>query len=117
MAELILESDSDTHALEDEDIPAQSGSDTVDSTDTNLKQSVVNTNCPTVPVVHTFTGHGGLQQNEAPHIIKDSSPLGVFMFFFEIVQLLVEETNRYHLYLDTLDKAWSLLPDMTVQEM
>jgi len=40
------------------------------------------------------------------------------LFFVEIIQLLVEETNRYHhQYLDTLDKGQSLLPDVTVQEM
>jgi hypothetical protein len=40
------------------------------------------------------------------------------LFFVEIIQLLVEETNRcYYHYLDTLDKGKSPLPDMTVQEM
>jgi hypothetical protein len=40
------------------------------------------------------------------------------LFFFEIIQLLVEETNGYHKqYLDTLDKGRSPLPDVTVQEM
>jgi len=48
-----------------------------------------------------------------------SWPLSVFMlFFFEIVQMMVEETNRYyHQYLDALDGGQSSLPDMTVQEM
>ena len=40
------------------------------------------------------------------------------LFFFEIIQLLVEETNGYyHQYLDTLDEGRSPLPDVTVQEM
>jgi hypothetical protein len=40
------------------------------------------------------------------------------LFFFEIIQLLVEETNGYyHQYLDTLDEGWSPLPDVTVQEV
>jgi len=40
------------------------------------------------------------------------------LFFVDIIQLLVEETNRYHhQYLVTLDKGQSLLPDVTVQEM
>jgi hypothetical protein len=40
------------------------------------------------------------------------------LFFLEIMQLLVEETNRYyHQYLDTLDEGCSPLPDVTVQEM
>jgi hypothetical protein len=40
------------------------------------------------------------------------------LFFLEIIQLLVEETNRYHHeYLDTLDKGQSPLLDVTVQEI
>ena len=40
------------------------------------------------------------------------------LFFFEIIQLLVEETNRhYHQYLGTLNEERSQLPDVTVQEM
>ena len=41
-----------------------------------------------------------------------------FLFsFFEIIWLLVEETNRYyHQYVDALDEGQTLLPDMTVQE-
>ena len=54
--ELTLESDSDAHSSEDEDISAQSDSDTDDTTDTNFIQWTDNTNCPTVPAVHTFTG-------------------------------------------------------------
>ena len=54
--ELTLESDSDTHSSEDEDISAQSDSDTDDTTDTNFIQWTDNTNCPTVPAVHKFTG-------------------------------------------------------------
>jgi len=48
-----------------------------------------------------------------------SSPVSIFMLFFvEIIQLLMEETNRYrHQYLDTLDKGQSPLSDVTVQEM
>jgi hypothetical protein len=47
-----------------------------------------------------FKGYIGLQQIGAPHIIKDSLPLGIFvLFFFKIIQLLVEERNRYHQYL------------------
>jgi hypothetical protein len=38
--------------------------------------------------------------------------------FFEIIQLLVEETKRYyHQCLDALDEGQSPLSDMTVQEM
>jgi hypothetical protein len=67
VTELILESDSDTHSLEDEDISAQrnsdADSDTGDTTDTNFTQWTDSTNCwPT-----------GLQQTEAPDINKESS--------------------------------------------
>ena len=67
VTELILESDSDTHSLEDEDISAQrnsdADSDTGDATDTNFTQWTDSTNCwPT-----------SLQQTEAPDINKDSS--------------------------------------------
>jgi len=54
--ELVLELDSDTHSSEDEDISVQSDSDTGDITDTNFMQWTDNTNCPTVPLVHKFTG-------------------------------------------------------------
>jgi hypothetical protein len=40
------------------------------------------------------------------------------LFFLEIIHLLVEETNRYYwIYFDTLDKGWSPLPDVAIQEM
>jgi len=48
--------DSDAHSSEDEDISAQSGSDPGDTTDANFTQWANNTNCPTVPVAHKFTG-------------------------------------------------------------
>jgi len=38
------------------------------------------------------------------------------LFFFEIIQLLVAQRNRYHQYLDTLDQGQSQLLDMTVQK-
>jgi hypothetical protein len=40
------------------------------------------------------------------------------LFFLEIIQLLVVETNMYyHQYLDSLDDRWSPLPDVTLKEM
>jgi hypothetical protein len=40
------------------------------------------------------------------------------LFFLEIIQLLVVQTNRhYHQYLDSLNDRWSPLPDMTLKEM
>jgi hypothetical protein len=38
--------------------------------------------------------------------------------FFEIMQLLIEETNRYYdQHLDMIDKGHTLLLNMTLQEM
>jgi hypothetical protein len=54
-------------------------------------------------VIHRFTGGpSGICHNEAPTINKDITALSIFMLFFlEIIQLLVVETNRYyHQYLD-----------------
>jgi hypothetical protein len=40
------------------------------------------------------------------------------LFFVDIIQLLVVETNRYYCqYLDSLDERQSTLLDMTLQEM
>jgi hypothetical protein len=51
ITEQMLQSDSDVHLLEDEDISAHSDSDT---TDTNITKPTDNTNC--WPTVHKFTG-------------------------------------------------------------
>jgi hypothetical protein len=40
------------------------------------------------------------------------------LFLFEIIQLLVEERNRYyHHNVDTVDVGLSPLPNVTIQEM
>jgi hypothetical protein len=40
------------------------------------------------------------------------------LFFLELIQLLVVQTNRYYYkYLDSLDDGWSSLPDVILQEM
>jgi hypothetical protein len=40
------------------------------------------------------------------------------LFYFAIIQQLVEETSRYyHQYLDMVDEGWSPMPDVTVQVM
>jgi hypothetical protein len=40
------------------------------------------------------------------------------LFFHEIMQLLVQETNRYyHQYLETVSEGRCPLPDVTVPEM
>jgi hypothetical protein len=72
------------------------------------------------PVIHRFTGGpSGIRHNAVPTTNKDSTPLNVFMLFFlEIIQLLVVETNRYyHQYLDSLNDGRSPLPDVTLKEM
>ena len=74
---MVLESGSDAHWSEDEDISAQSDSDTHidtgDTTDTNFTQWKDNTNHPTAPLVQKFTsGSSGVWQTEALHNNKDS---------------------------------------------
>ena len=47
------------------------GTDRGDTTDTNFTQWTDNTNCPTVHIMHKFTGGpSGLQQTQAPTTIK-----------------------------------------------
>jgi hypothetical protein len=42
----------------------------------------------------------------------------VMLFFSEIMQLLLEETNKYyHQYLGMLDKGQAPLPNMIIQEV
>jgi hypothetical protein len=42
---------------------------------------------------------------EMPHVNKDAKPITIFLLFFmEVIQLLVVETNKYYnQYSDTLD--------------
>jgi len=75
---------------------------------------------PQSGVVHTFTGGPrGKRNSEAPDINASSSPLSVFLLYFEeIITLLVVETNRYYNdHLDRLDQGPSPQPDMTEAEM
>jgi hypothetical protein len=66
----VLESDSDSYLAVEEDISAQSDSNT--NNDRNCTHWTDNTNCrPTIPVVHRCTkGLTGLQHTEPPHINK-----------------------------------------------
>jgi hypothetical protein len=55
---------------------------------------------------HPFIGDpSGLKTQEAPYVNKNSSPTTIFhLFFTDVIQLLVAETNKYYnQYLDTLD--------------
>jgi hypothetical protein len=95
--EMTLELDSYAHSPAHKDISARGDSDTNDITDIKFTQWTGNTNCwPIVPVVHRFTGGpSGLQQRHS--ISTDFSPLSTFIpFFFEILQELVEDTNKYY---------------------
>jgi hypothetical protein len=98
--QLILDTDSEAHMSKDDISPPQSDSDTEEDNkiDTGCRDWTDTTHSrPSASVIHKFTeGPSELRQNEAP-------PLSVFMLFFlEIIQLLVEDTNRYyHQYLDT----------------
>src|SRR5215510_15378388 len=62
--------------------------------------------CPQSSVAHTYTGGPRRKKdNEASHINDGSSQLSVFFLYFaEIITLLVVKTNRYyHDYTDGLD--------------
>jgi hypothetical protein len=107
---LILDAVSDAQISEVDISPPQSDSDNEenDRTETSCTEwSDTTQSQHSVPMIQKFTaGPSGLRKNKVPRINKDSFPLSVFMLFFvEIMQLLVEETNRYyHRYLDTLGK-------------
>jgi hypothetical protein len=112
----------DAHTLEDELSYHKGDSDTdKDETQKDNTQWTDNIHSQySIPVYNRFTGDpSGIRQNEAPTINKDSTLLSIFMLFsIEIIQLLVEKTNRYHeQYLDTLDKGQLPLSHVTIQEM
>jgi hypothetical protein len=115
--ELFLDSSS-----EDENMPHDSDSDNnqgESQQDNTEWRENMQSGCG-APVIHRFTGGpSGIRHNAAPTINKDSTPLSIFMLFFlEIIQLLVVETNRYyHQYLDSLNDGRSPLPDVTLKEM
>jgi hypothetical protein len=70
--------------------------------------------------VHPFTGPArGVKSSEAPHISKHSSPLSMLMLFFtEIFQLLVDQTNvHYQQYLDRRAGPSRRLPDITLPDI
>jgi hypothetical protein len=125
--ELFLDSDSDAHDSEDElwspDSVSDHDSDRESDRDGTRPGDAQWTNTRSwrgAPIIHRFTGDpSGLRQSQAPTVNKHSTPLSVFMLFFlDIIQLLVVETNRYYRqYLDTLKKRRSPLPDVTMQEM
>jgi len=76
--------------------------------------------CPQSSIAHTYTGGPrGKKDNEVSHINDSSSPLSVFFLYFaEIITLLVEETTRYYQdYIDRLDNGPSPEPDVTEAEM
>jgi len=61
----------------------------------------------------------GLKNSEALHINKDSSPLAVLMLFFtEIFQLLLEQSNLcYQQHLDRQAAPSRRLPDTTLPDI
>jgi len=70
--------------------------------------------------IHPFVGPAkGLKNSEALHVNKDSSPLAVLMLFFtEIFQLLVEQSNlHYQQHLDRQTGPSCRLPDITLPDI
>jgi len=70
-------------------------------------------------VVHTFTGAPNRKSREAAHVTSKSTPLNIlFLFFAEIIALLVVETNRYyHQFLENSDDGHSPEREVTEAEM
>jgi hypothetical protein len=102
--EVILESDSEAFSEEEnasQEEEEQQQQQQQPASEWRLPAAVTSSSL----TVHSFTGGPrGMKIGEAPHINKGSHPLAVFMFFAEVIGLLVVETNRYyHQYLDTLD--------------
>jgi len=85
---------------------------TGDITNKNCTEWANYTHCwPAVPVVHR------LRQTDTTHITEDFNTLSIFIFlFFEIIQLLMEETNRVPLLGHTewrkIPTAWSDCSEM-----
>lgn len=107
---LITDFDSDAHKFEYTiSPPPQSDSDTEEDRDRLHRVDwhyKISTFC-------TYDSPFGLRQNEAPNI----KTLPHWDLFLEIMQLMVEETNRYdHQYLDTFDKEHSSLPCVNIQK-
>ena len=72
--------------------------------------------------VFDFTGPpSGVNRSAAPDINAESSPLSIFMLFFrQIFQLILEETNRYfHQYTASKNTASTSAqsPDITIGEI
>jgi hypothetical protein len=85
--ETILESNSDAHSSQDEDISPHSDSYTNDITETNCTQWTIQT----VNLLYTTCLHGvpmGYEKN-ATHIIKDYCTEVLHALLFEIIQLMM----------------------------
>jgi len=67
---------------------------------------------------HPFVGPAeGLKNSEALHINKDSSLAVLMLFFIEIFQLLVEQSNLYYQqHLDRQARPRRRLPDITLPD-
>jgi len=70
-------------------------------------------------VVHTFAGAPNGKSREAAHVTSKSTPLSILLLFFaEIINLLVVETNRYyHQFLENSDYGHSPEHEVAEAEM
>ncbi|PNF40877.1 hypothetical protein B7P43_G15531 [Cryptotermes secundus] len=74
------------------------------------------------PKLLDFTGPlSGINRSAAPNINLQSSPFSIFILFFQqIFQILLQETNRYfHQFMACQDAPGPSvqLPDVTIEEM
>ena len=95
--EVLMDEDSDEE-LEETDERTQSSSSSEDEDNTEETEVVFRTRrAKDSSNVFDFTGPpSGVNRSVAPDINAESSPLSIFMLFFrQIFQLILEETNRY----------------------
>jgi len=117
-----MDEDSDEE-LEEIDERMQSSSSSEDEDNTKQTEVMFQTRRDkNSPKVFDFTGPpSGVSHSAAPDINAESSPLSLFMLFFrQIFQLILEETNRYfHQYTTSKNTASTSAqsPDVMIGEI
>ena len=120
--EVLMDEDSDEE-LEEIDERMQSSSSSEDEDNTKETEVMFRTRrAQNSSNVFDFTGHrSGVNRSAAPDINAESSPLPLFMlFFWQVFQLILEETNRYfRQYMESKNTASTSAqsPDITIGEI
>ena len=120
--EILMDEDSDEE-VEEIDERLQSSSSSEDEDNTEETEAMFRTRrAEDSSNVFDFTGPpNGVNRLAAPDINAESSPLSIFMLFFrQIFQIILEETNRYcHQYTASKNttSASAQPPDITIGEI